>query len=316
MSRRMRLAWLACAVAALPHGVARAADPAPAGGAKPAAPSAAASAAAESADPTSGLTIDRFEWSGAPAGAKVVVVENDYGDVRIRGTEGDDVVEVHTVVQRLDSGGEKLALAVERLGAAIVIRVEYPPAPAARPDPDARSKRARLDRADIAVFVPEDVRLELRTRKGIVDVTEFEGENVEAETESGAIRVVAEKSVRARSTSGPIHVLVREADGKAPMWLESESGSIEAELPPEIDLDVRARTGGKIDLGYPTKVESKAGLSRASFLLGKGQRVLVVESGTGDVRIAPAPAWKPERESQRAREDEREREEKRERERR
>lgn len=312
MGRRSRSAWLGCALAALALGGARAAEPeaAPAASRAPASAAPAAPMPAP-ADPTAGLTIDRLEWSGAPAGAKVVVVENDYGDVRVRGTEGDDVVEVHTVVQRLDSAGEKLALGVERVGSAISIRVAYPPASPA--DPDARARRARLDRADIVVFVPEDVSLELRTRKGIVDVTEFEGEDVEAETEAGAIRVVAEKSVRARSISGPIHVLVREPDGSKPMWLESASGSIEAELPPEVDLDVRARTGGKIVLGYPADVESKNGVSRASLRLGHGDRMLVVQSQSGDVRIAPAPAWKPvpgresEREREREREAERER---------
>lgn len=250
-----------------------------------------ASAPALQGDPTAGLTIDRLDWSGTPAGAKVVVVQNDYGDVRVRGSEGGERVEVHTVVQRLDSAGEKLALAVDRVGSAISIRVEYPAT--SPPDPEARAKRARLDRADIVVFVPEDVRLELGTRKGVVDVTEFEGEDVEAETESGAIRVVAERTVRARSSSGPIHVLVREAEGAESMWLESDSGSIEIELPPQVDLDVRARTGGKIDLGYPANVESHDGQNRASFQLGKGERLLAVQSRSGAIRIAPVPALQP-----------------------
>ncbi len=278
MGRAGRAGRLGCALVALALVEARAAEPAPAP-----TPSA--------ADPAAGLTIDRLEWSGAPAGARVVVVENDYGDVRIRGTEGDDAVEVHTVVQRLDSAGEKLVLAVERVGTALVIRVEYPPV--TPPDPSARATRERLDRADVAVFVPGDVRVEARTRKGIVNVKEVDCDQIDAETESGAIRIVAEKSVRARSTSGPIHVLVREPDGTRPMWLESGSGSIEAELPPGADLDVRARTGGKIVLGYPADVESKAGVSRASLRLGHGERMLVVQSQSGDVRIAPAPAWKP-----------------------
>lgn len=290
MPRPGSTGWLGCALVALALVEARAAEPAPV-----------------PADPAAGLTIDRLEWSGAPGGAEVVVVENDYGDVRVRGTEGDDVVEVHAVVQRLDSAGEKLVLAVERVGTALMIRVEYPPA--APPDPAARATRERLDRADVAVFVPGDVRIEARTRKGIVNVKEVDCDQIEAQTESGAIRVVAEKSVRARSASGSIHVLVREPGGATPMWLESGSGSIEAELPPEVDLDVRARTGGKIVLGYPAEVESKNGVSRASLRLGHGDRMLVVQSQSGDVRIAPAPAWKPVpgRESEREREAERER---------
>lgn len=249
------------------------------------------STSAAHGDPAAGLTIDRLDWSGAPAGARVLVVQNDYGDVRVRGSEGGELVEVHTVVQRLDSAGEKLALAVDRVGAALAIRVEYPAV--APPDPARRATRARLDRADVVVFAPEGVRLELRTRKGVVDVTEFEGEDVEAETESGAIRVVAERNVRARSTSGPIHVLVREAEGAKPMWLESESGSIEVELPSQPDLDVRARSGGKIEIGYPANVVSNGGQNRASFVLGKGERSLLVQSVSGAIRIAPAQPGRP-----------------------
>ena len=299
MTSPTQRAWIACVIVTSAASFARAAEPKAATSATPPA-SPVASPAAQPADPTAGLTIDRLEWSGLPAGAEVVVIENDYGDVRIRGAKGDDVVEAHTVVQRLDSAGEKLVLAVERIGATLVIRVEYPPA--TPPDPMARARRERHDRADIAVFVTDGVRVEARTRGGIVHVKGFKGDGIDAQTDTGAIRIVAEKSVRARSTSGPIHVLVREPEGQRSMWLESESGSIEAELPPEADLDVRVRTGGKVELGYPAKVESKDGRSRASFELGKGDRVLVVESRSGDVRIAPAPVWKPEPGQQRERE--------------
>ncbi len=244
--------------------------------------------AAEPASPTAGLTIDRLEWSGAAAPSAAVVVENDYGDIRAR-TSPDGTVSVTTVVQRLDSAGEKLALSVERAGGSLVVRVAYPPL--AAPDPETRAKRERRDRADLVIFVPEGLAIEARTAMGEIQAEELECD-LDAATESGRIRVSSRRSVRARTTSGAIFLALAEPEWNRDMVVESDTGAVSVELPAAANLDIRAATRGRIETSYPAKVESREGVNRATFRVGRGGNVLAVRSTSGALRIVGMPAMK------------------------
>ncbi len=231
-----------------------------------------------------GVVVDRIDWAGSPQSAKVVIVENDFGDIRARGSEGDEAVSVHAVVQRLDSVGEKLTLGIERVGDALRIRVEYPLL--AAPDPELRARRPRLDRADLAVLVPDDVRLEVATRQGLAEVKEFGGD-IEVRTGSGDARVVGKRSVRVRTVSGAILAYLRKPGWSGPIGFESDSGAIDLTLPAGSSASVHAETTGKLELGYPVVSQSKGGSQHAELTLGAGGSPVIVSSRSGAVRVVP-----------------------------
>ncbi len=234
-----------------------------------------------------GITIDRLSWSKSvdgEAAVRVLEVRNDFGDVRARLTE-DRTAEAWGVVQRLDRGGAGVGWTVERRGDVVALTVTYPQGRVKDDDPD--PPKDSYDRLDLTVFVPQGVRLEATTLRGMVEARGLKSD-VSARTAKGSIFVSATGAIRARTASGPVQVLPKPSPGQATSIVESESGPVTVTLPPDAAVRYRAETSGSLLAELKGKRTVEAGRTLFEGNVGRGGPTLLVVSTSGQVEIRTA----------------------------
>jgi hypothetical protein len=131
-------------------------------------------AAARGQDASPDWTIDNFRWTGPLAPLTGVEVLNPYGDVRVRAADGGEV-EVSAMIQRWTREPATAEVKLGRRRDRLTIEVVYPAA-----------SKSGLRRVDLAVFVPTEAPLAVRTRDGLIQVRGLAGA-VELESTGGDI---------------------------------------------------------------------------------------------------------------------------------
>ena len=144
---------------------------------------------------------------------------------------------------------------------------------------------------DIVVKVPTNLRVRAGSVSGDVDVTGAEGD-VRASSVSGNVRLDklrATTRLRATSVSGDVWVLVETLAGEGDLHFSSVSGNVTAELPKNIDADVRMRSvSGSLDSDFPLTLNGRMSRHSLEARIGKGGRELEVTTVSGDVRLRSA----------------------------
>ena len=231
--------------------------------------------------------IERFEWQSEPALAEAVrslVVRNDYGDIRAR-LAGDGLVTVSAVIQRLGTAPD-IGVNVERHGDALVVSVVSPPG--RRAVDSERPGKTEVDRADLVVYVPETMALQVSSLRGMVEVRRLK-RAVDVSTMDGEIRAETEGPVRARTRSGDVSVWIGGA-ADAPSLIETASGNVWLSLQ-EGASQLQVETSGKVTSAVPLKDESgpaagPGGRHRMVAQDGHAGVPVVVRSESGAVEVS------------------------------
>ena len=140
---------------------------------------------------------------------------------------------------------------------------------------------------DIAVKVPKGMEVSANSVSGDVGVVGAEGE-VRAGSVSGNVRMVDLRatSVRASSVSGDVYVRVATLTGSGPLKFTSVSGNVTAELPQNVDADVRMRSvSGSLDSDFALTLNGRMSRHSLEARIGKGGRDLEVTTVSGNVRL-------------------------------
>jgi hypothetical protein len=270
--RRLRVAPLLCAAVASMAGADDRESPAP------------VPAAREAPVPP---RIERQQWAKDVDGAvpiRALEVRNDHGDIRARFT-AEPRLEAFVVIQRLDPGSTGVGFTVERRGSVVALTATYPPGRVQDAEPD--PPKAAFDRLDLTVLVPQGVALDARSLRGMIETRGLRSD-VRAFTVAGPIFVSTSGAVHLRTVSGAIDAFLSLAPGPGPLLLESESGSISANLPAQADLDLRVESGGAVVSDFQLAARGGAAGPHEGRL-GRGGRALLVYSASGRVEIRPLP---------------------------
>jgi hypothetical protein len=140
---------------------------------------------------------------------------------------------------------------------------------------------------DISVKVPKGMEVSANSVSGDVDVVGAEGQ-VRAGSVSGNVRMVGLRatSVRASSVSGDVDVRVDALTGTGPLKFTSVSGNVTAELPQNVDADVRMRSvSGSLDSDFALTLNGRMSRHSLEARIGKGGRDLEVTTVSGNVRL-------------------------------
>ena len=140
---------------------------------------------------------------------------------------------------------------------------------------------------DIAVKVPKGMQIRANSVSGDVGVVGAEGE-VRAGSVSGNVRMVGLRatSVRASSVSGDVDVRVDALTGPGELKFTSVSGNVTAELPQNMDADVRMRSvSGVLDSDFALTLNGRMNRHSLEARIGKGGRDLEVTTVSGNVRL-------------------------------
>ena len=126
-------------------------------------------------------------------------------------------------------------------------------------------------------------RVETSTGSGAITLREIRGD-LDASTGSGTINATGVRGgLRMHTGSGGIRV---QGEQTARWELETGSGGIDIDLPPNAAFDLSAHTGsGGVDLGYPLTVQGKISRHDVVGKVGTGGYPLMAHTGSGHVRI-------------------------------
>jgi hypothetical protein len=216
-------------------------------------------------------TIDNVRWTGDLAPETAIEVLNPYGDVRLRASDFGEV-ETSAMIQRRTSDPVKAEVKVERRRGRLTIQVVYPEAP-----------RGDLHRVDIAVFVPANVPVVVRTENGMIQANGLKND-VEFESAQGDVFLTTTGTARVSAGKGNITAnLQRDRWGRSPK-LATREGDITLRLPEKAHARLQIRAPGEISLRQDARFERRTA-GEAIVTVGEGTHSLLLETQRGDVTL-------------------------------
>jgi DUF4097 and DUF4098 domain-containing protein YvlB len=234
-----------------------------------------------------------FRWEKALAAGSYVSVHNLNGDVDVTpSTSGK--VEITAIKRGNRRYFEDVTVEVVETARGVTICPMFRDADMECGDRGFRvhGRRGRDDdwndvSIDISVKVPKGMEVSANSVSGDVGVVGAEGE-VRAGSVSGDVRMVDLRatSVRASSVSGDVDIRVAAFTGPGDLRFTSVSGNVTAELPQNMDADVRMRSvSGSLDSDFALTLNGRMSRHSLEARIGKGGRDLEVTTVSGNVRL-------------------------------
>lgn len=225
-----------------------------------------------------GWLTERIEWEGSITPGTVIELVNEYGDIRVRGTN-EMMLYLSAMVQSDSGDSVKIEFDIQQTEGRVQIHTVYPGSD------DQTLKQGGLRRSDVTLFVPFGSPFEARTGKGLIEAKGLKSD-VTLRSHSGRIFFRTEGRAQVSTYQGDIVGVLRRVDESQPSQLESVIGSISVTLPKDANLDVQIETRGQITTDYSlTIVEDKAGVKHAKAQIGRGGQVLKLVNKTGPVKV-------------------------------
>lgn len=204
-----------------------------------------------------------------------VAVDNPWGEINVRDHARHEVG-MHAVVQRLAPRDARARFESRVDGDTLYIDVHLEGLDRARPD-------TSQGRADIALYIPKQVALLLRTDAGRIATKKRDGA-VEAHSRSGEIQAASRQRLVVRSGSGQVRAMLMGERWSGASEIETDSGRAVVLVPTFGDVTLDARTGGRLSSGFGLSVHAQAdGLQAAHASYGRGGSILQVRSRSGEI---------------------------------
>ena len=205
-------------------------------------------------------------------GVTRVAIDNPWGEINVR-SRNEREVAIHAVIQRLPPQFAKAALHARRDGDTLQLEVVFAAAVDAPP----------AGRVDLAVYLPDDLALAVRTRDGRIMVKKREGA-IEAATESGSIDASTRGRLDLHTRSGTLHAKAFGTHWQGVSTLASDTGRIILMVPTFGDIALSAETAGRLSTNFGLSVhprEDGGSVARARY--GQGTSPLQVRSRMGEI---------------------------------
>jgi hypothetical protein len=229
-------------------------------------------------------SIERIEAGVEAKGLERLVIENPWGDVRVR-TFAESRLEWIAAAQRQREDPRLERVELEGEGAERTLRAAFADLEAA---PGPGWERRRID---LAVTVPAGVALRIVTARGLAEARGAFGA-LEVESGAGAVRLrVSGGPLRVRTDSGEISAVLGPERWSQPASFESTTGNVVVTFAPATDADVVLEGTGMLATDYSLSVEKTGPRTRRGRAkLGAGGPEVRLASRTGDLRIIELPA--------------------------
>ncbi len=210
-----------------------------------------------------------------PSTGTTVRIENPHGTVRTRPGNPGGIVLLANVQEH--QGGPNARVHHERTEEGLRLWVELDEA--GEPHPQ----------VDLGLRIPTDVEIEIETTDGLIEIKDHAA-SVRARSTSGAIRVAGSGPLRARSESGRVAVVFRDAPSARTSEVQTTSGEIVTWLPDSPDLLLQAATRGEITTDFSIDIdrEPETQWKSARARIGIGDAELVLSSEAAPIRILRA----------------------------
>jgi hypothetical protein len=223
-----------------------------------------------------GARIDRVDTEfDIDDGVTRIAIDNPWGEINVRGRDEREVG-IHAVIQHLPPAFSEVKFESHRDGD--TLRIEVVVAGDAKPDASPRAARA-----DLAVYVPNDLALALSTTDARISAKR-RASTVEAKTTSGEIQASSYGRLTLKSDSGQIRAIAIGKRWQGASEVSTDSGRIVLLVPTFGDVALAAETGGRLTTNFGLSIHALPdGRSEAHARYGAGSSPLQVHSRAGEI---------------------------------
>lgn len=232
-------------------------------------------------------TVDRSERVEQIAADAPVRVVNNFGDLRLRATDDDELMVVAaSQYSLLDDVRPVVDISEDADGVRVNVRF---PSPGGE-GPDLTPAEIGKRRVDLAVIIPGRGEVEVESLDGLVEAKGVRGP-VAVRSRSGSVRMIARNDLDLWSEHGPVEVYFKAIETFPELAVETLTGDIRVEFPAWIDRTVRAETNGYLATDFTTTIEKTAGSPHkiAHVTIGNGGGVVQLTSNLGMISILEQP---------------------------
>lgn len=226
---------------------------------------------------TSKNELIRIDVSAALSTSLPVVIDNPYGDVRLRfgGFEGQ--LEMHAVAQQPEAA-TPIALKPGVVDASYRIAPRLPEG----------TLVADGQRLDIVVFVPLGHAVSVRTERGAIESRGIRAD-IDLRSTSGSIEIRGTQGrINAETGPGTIEASLLHALPGSQQRLATSTGSIILAVNDDLDANLEMSTSAAFATEYSLQIERLPGKEpnkRAVAHIGEGKADVIVESRRGEIRL-------------------------------
>lgn len=227
-----------------------------------------------------------FTWVGRVARGDVVEIKGTNGTISAVPSEGDRV-EVRATKRGRDSDPSEVRIEVLEHDEGVTVCAVYPSRRGNNFCGVGNDGRNNVNDNDVVVdfvvAVPAGARFVGRSVNGDVEALDLESD-VEASTVNGGVMISTSGFAEASTVNGSIRAKMgRMARG---LNFETVNGSIELDLPDDIDADLDASwVNGGLETDIPLRTTGRIDRHRARGMLGDGGAELELSTVNGSIRI-------------------------------
>ncbi|VAW40255.1 hypothetical protein MNBD_GAMMA01-2109 [hydrothermal vent metagenome] len=225
--------------------------------------------------------LEKKRWQGK-INAKSIIVNNQYGDVRLRYGGDEDVVEYVAMIQHLDDG-ESLSLKTNETKNVFYISTDKEQ----RNNNDNKKPMGKT-RVDITVFVPKNKTVKVQTNTGKVDSKGLKS-NLTIRTESGNIKVRKHHGLLNTTTNtGNADIVLIKNDYAQPQKFESIYGNIYVSVSDKSNIHASISSSSNIISDFSlkmTKHQNSEPNKTAEIKINKANSKIVLTTKRGDLAL-------------------------------
>lgn len=221
--------------------------------------------------------IVRVDTSAVLASNQPVLVDNPYGDVRLRFGGYEHAIESHAVVQQ-PAGAAVIKLQPE------VVDGQYRIAPRL----PGGARIVNDQRLDLVVFIAEGHPVAVRTEQGTIESRGIRAD-INLQSTSGSIAIRGTQgSIQARTGPGSIEASLGPAPPGSTQRLSTTTGAIILAVDDKLDAGLQMSTSAAFATEYSLQVVPLPGQEpnkKATASVGADRATIIVESRRGEIRL-------------------------------
>lgn len=229
-----------------------------------------------------------FHWSGKLAPEQIVEIKNLNGTIEAR-TDNSDQVEV--TAEKIGPDADSVKIEVVPSSEGVTICAIYANGSGASSGLCESGESWHTDnhnnhtKVNFAVRMPSNLRFAGISVNGNVTAEDM-GRFVRATSVNGSVRVSTRQWAELSTVNGSVEGRMGSADWDGTLKISSVNGSIDLEMPGNLNADVRFKSvNGRLESDFPLTVSGSMGSRRVEGRIGSGGRELVVTTVNGNVRL-------------------------------
>jgi len=227
-----------------------------------------------------------FRWKGKLAPENVIEIKNINGNIEAESAGGDEVeVTAEKSGPRADEVKIKMVQHSDGVTFCAILPGMKDNEDCDQNDHGHSMNRDSETKVDFTVRVPENVRFSGENVNGNVTAKDM-GRFVRASSVNGKVRVSTKSWAELSTVNGSIEAHMGQADWTGTLRVASVNGSIELELPGDLNSDVAFKSvNGRLESDFALTIQGSLNGHAVRGRVGNGGRELKVETVNGNVTL-------------------------------